>query len=238
MTHETLGFSDRQEAWESSYRRGDNLVFQPHEEVVRFVSKYIRKRTGPSDFEDVATLSMNVKVLDLGCGIGRHVKFCYEMDLDAYGVDLSEAAVALGRKWLTSSGVAEAEARILQGDVRQLPWGNGHFAFALSHGVLDSMPWEISRSACVELARTMIPGGLFYCDLISGDCSSRAREYSGAEIVRTKHEEDTVQQYFNMQRIYDLISDLFLIKECKLIRSEDVLHGGHHSRYHLVLIRI
>ena len=57
-------------------------------------------------------------------------------------------------------------------------------------------------------------------------------------MVRTKHEENTVQLYFNMQLIRDLIRDCFSIKECKLIRFEDVLSGGYHSRYHLVLSRI
>ena len=228
------------DSWEKSYRRGDNFVFYPHEEVIRFVSKYIRKQTGLNDFLNVATLvpHSTPKVLDLGCGIGRHVKFCYEMGLDAHGVDLSEVAIKMARSWLSSVGSFDADSRIVQADVRQLPWGDGYFTFAVSHGVLDSMPWEIARAACLELARVMVPGGLFYCDLISGDDSSHAREYSGAEVVRTKHEENTVQLYFNMQLIRDLIRDCFAIKECKLIRSEDVLSGGYHSRYHLVLSRI
>lgn len=90
----------------------------------------------------------------------------------------------------------------------------------------------------MELVRVMEPGGLFYCDLISGDNSHHAREYSGEEIVRTKHEENTVQLYFNMQMIHALIDRCFLIEECRLIRSEDVLSGGYHSRYHLVLRQI
>ncbi len=229
---------NQKDAWEESYGRGDNFVFYPHEEVIRFTSKYIRKRTGFNEFLNVATFIPPPKVLDLGCGIGRHVKYCSEMGLEAYGVDLSETAIMMARNWLSSSGVSDADDHIVQGDVRQLPWDNGYFTFAISHGVLDSMPWEIARAACHELARVMIPGGLFYCDLISGDDSSHAREYSGSEMVTTKHEENTVQLYFNMQLINDLIKDAFLIKECKLMRSENVLTGGYHSRYHLVLSRI
>jgi len=229
---------NQKDAWDESYQRGDNFVFYPHEEVIRFVSKYIRKRIGIKEFLDVAMLTKHPKVLDLGCGIGRHVKYCFELGLEAYGVDLSEAAVITARNWLSAAGMPDVDSRIVQGDIRQLPWGNGFFEFAVSHGVLDSMPLEISRAAFLELARVIIPGGVFYCDLISGDDSSHAREFSGAEVVRTKHEENTVQLYFNMQLIRELIHDCFLIKECKLIRSEDVLSGGYHSRYHLVLSRI
>ena len=230
-------FANQKDAWEKSYLRGDNHLIYPHEAVIRFVSRYIRKRVGFNEFLDVTSLCPP-KVLDLGCGIGRHVKYCNEMGLDTYGVDLSESAIISARKWMASSGFSNADERIFQGDVRHLPWEDGFFNFALSHGVFDSMPWEISRAACVELWRTMVPGGLFYCDLISGDDSLHAREYSGAEVVRTKHEENTVQLYFNMELIHDLIRDCFSIKECKLIRSEDVVSGGYHSRYHLVLTRI
>ena len=229
---------NQKDAWDDSYRRGDNFVYYPHEEVIRFTSKYIRKRTGINEFVDMEMFTQHSKMLDLGCGIGRHIKYCFDMGLEAYGLDLSDAAIMTARNWLSSAGMPDVDSRIVPGDVRQLPWGNGFFEFAVSHGVLDSMPLEISRAAFLELARVMIPGGLFYCDLISGDDSSHAREFSGAEVVRTKHEENTVQLYFNMQLIRELINDCFLIKECKLIRSEDVLSGGYHSRYHLVLSRI
>lgn len=36
--------------WEDSYSKRDNYLFHPHEEVIRFVSKYIRKRVGLSQF--------------------------------------------------------------------------------------------------------------------------------------------------------------------------------------------
>lgn len=229
---------NQKDSWEESYRRGDNFVLYPHEEVIRFVSKYIRKRVGFNDFLDVTPLASSLKVLDLGCGVGRHMKYFFEMGLEGYGVDLSETAIKTARSWLSDCGMSDTNGRIVQGDVRQLPWENGYFLFAVSHGVLDSMPWEIARAACLELARVMTPGGLFYCDLISGDDSSHAREFSGSEVVTTKHEENTVQLYFNMQLINDLIKDAFSIEDCKLIRTENVKLGGYYSRYHLVLSRI
>ncbi len=39
--------------WEESYRRKENFVFYPHEELIRFVSKYIRKRIGLDEWKDV-----------------------------------------------------------------------------------------------------------------------------------------------------------------------------------------
>jgi hypothetical protein len=100
------------------------------------------------------------------------------------------------------------------------------------------MPFEIARAACVELARVIPSGGLFYCDLISGDDSQHASEFSGEEIVSTAHEQGTVQLYFNLAKIQSMIQGVFEIYECNLVRRENILRGGYTSRYHLDLKRI
>lgn len=164
--------------------------------------------------------------------------YSHDMGFDAYGIDLSDSAVRTAREWARKNGLPEPENRILQGDVRQLPWEHGFFQYAISHGVLDSMPFEIARAACIELARVMPSGGLFYCDLISGDDSRHAREFSGEEVVSTAHEEGTIQLYFNLEKIYSMIKGCFEIEECNLTRRENVLCGGYASRYFLVLRRI
>lgn len=224
--------------WDRSYENKDNFVFYPHEEVIRFVSKFIRKRVGLAEYCDVARDSAQGRVLDLGCGIGRHVVYCHDMGLEAYGVDLSDAAVQVARELAGQHGLPDPEQRIRQGDIRRLPWSDGHFRYVVSHGVLDSMPYEIARAACIELARVMPVGGLVYCDLISGDDSRHAREFRGEEVVTTAHEQGTIQLYFNLEMIRLMIDNSFEIVECNLIRRENVLRGGFASRYHLILRRI
>lgn len=229
--------NNNKSAWEKSYENHDNFVFYPHEEVIRFVSRHIRKRVSLDGFAESVAKERQGRILDLGCGIGRHVIYCHEMGLEAYGIDLSEVAVGVAREWAARKGVAMPQARIVQGDVRKLPWPDAFFTHAVSHGVLDSMPFEIARAACAELARAMVPGGLFYCDLISGDDSAHAREYAGEQLVSTAHERDTIQSYFNLAKIQAMIEGSFEITECNLIRRENVLAGGFISRYHLVLSR-
>lgn len=232
------GMSDNKSDWDKSFANRDNFVFYPHEEVIRFVSKFIRKRTDLAQFHDVHVDAAGSRILDLGCGIGRHVIYLESMGLDAYGIDLSDVAVQKARDWGKQIGLRDCEDRIKQGDIRALPWNDGFFRYAVSHGVLDSMPFAIARAACIELSRVMPAGGLFYCDLISGDDSNHAREFSGEEIVSTQHEKGTIQLYFNLERIHSLIGGEFSIRECILVRRENVLLGGYTSRYHLVLERL
>jgi len=229
---------NRKDAWDRSYDNRDNYVFYPHEEVIRFVARFIRKRIGLDEFRDVTSDAASLRVLDLGCGIGRHVLYLNELGLRAYGIDLSSSALNTARLWAERRGVTEPELFFVQGDIRKLPWPDRYFRFAVSHGVLDSMPFDIARAACVELSRKMTDDGLFYCDLISGDDSAHVRGFCGEEVVTTEHELGTVQSYFNMARIEELIEGAFVINECTLIRRENVVSGAYTSRYHLVLRNI
>ncbi|RPI77891.1 MAG: class I SAM-dependent methyltransferase [Desulfobacteraceae bacterium] len=223
--------------WEESYHNRDNFLFYPHEEVIRFVSRHIRKRIGLNEFRDAVCCKQLPKVLDLGCGIGRHVIYCHEMGLEAYGIDLSQYAVRTAVQWAEERGMNEPESRIVQGDVRKLSWGTAFFDFVLSHGVLDSMYFNVACEACQEVGRVLKSRGLFYCDLVAGDDSAHAREYSGEEIVATAHEQGTIQSYFNFSKINGLVGGLFSVEEAFLVRRENILQGGFSSRYHLVLRR-
>ena len=164
--------------------------------------------------------------------------FCHDMGLETFGVDLSETAIDTAIDWAGSRGAKDLIPRLAQSDARELEWESGFFQYAVSHGVLDSMPLALARAVTSELARVMVAGGLFYCDLVSGDDSLHAREFSGEEIVATPHEKGTVQLYFNLSLIHTLFDGLFDIVECNLIRREDVIKGGYTARYHLVLQKI
>ncbi|NER93870.1 MAG: class I SAM-dependent methyltransferase [Symploca sp. SIO1B1] len=229
---------NQKQEWDKSYTNRDNFVFYPHEEVIRFVSKYIRKRIGLMEFKDMVSFASKPRVLDLGCGIGRHVIYCEEMGLDAYGIDLSQEAVNIARTWLATRGIEKPDHKIFQGDIRQLPFPDSFFNYAVSHGVLDSMHFEIAQESVSELARTLVSGGLFYCDLISGDDSSHSREYSGENVVTNAHENGTVQSYFNFAKIKKLFDGLFSIEEALIKRRENVIDGGYSSRFHLVLKKV
>ncbi len=221
--------------WENSYRNRDNFVFEPNEEVVRFTSKYIRKRVGLEDFLDGKNYVKNGKILDLGCGIGRHIIYFNKMNLDAYGIDISKNAIKTAHLWAEKQKFASFNSKIIQGDVRKLPWENKFFNFAISVGVLDGMEFEIAREACIELSRVVKKNSLVYIDLICGEYLNEKRGYSGEEVVTTKHENMTIQSYFDSKKIERLINGFFSIESCMLIKREDLISDKFSSRYHIVL---
>jgi ubiquinone/menaquinone biosynthesis C-methylase UbiE len=221
--------SERADQWNASYERRENFVFAPNEQVVRFISKYVRKRTGLHEFNDVLKLGRPPKLLDLGCGIGRHLVFAAEMGLEPYGVDLSPVAVKTAREW-TKLGETIAVA-----SVTDLPFDDNFFDVTVSHGVLDSMTFDIAQKAVAECSRVLHSAGLFYCDMISPDDSRHGREFAGEEVVSTTHERDTIQSYFNFAKIQKLFEPRFEIIEATLVKNENLLIPASNARTHVVL---
>ncbi|KAF5083760.1 Methyltransferase domain protein [anaerobic digester metagenome] len=224
--------------WDLSYQKGDNFVFYPHEEIIRFISKFIKKRIGLFEFELLSKCEEPIKGLDLGCGIGRHIIYLEGMGIDAYGIDLSTNAIKLAQKWANEEKIRDIERKIVVGDIQNLIWENNYFHFVISHGVLDSMYFEVAIKAIKEVHRVLIPKGLFYLDLVSGDDSAHSREYADEEIVSNELEKGTIQSYYNYTKIQKLIESNFIIREINLIKRENILSGISTARYHLVLEKI
>ncbi len=227
--------SNRGQAWENSYSNRDNFIFYPSEEVIRFVSRYIRKRVGLSEFQNMHSLDHVPRLLDMGCGIGSHVLFAHQMGLEVYGVDLSQTAVSVAIERAAQAGLSRDHLR--QADIRQLPWADSFFDYIVSRAVLDSMHFQIARAAIAEAARVLASHGLVYCDLISA-CDKHPADFDGEEIVDDGLEAGTIQSYFDLPKIERLIEGYFVIREASLIRKTNLYAAGSNARYHLVLEKL
>lgn len=224
-------------AWDESYRRRDNFVFWPREEVVRFVARYLRRRLELDEFVDVLPGAAGSRILDVGCGIGHNLAFGTEMGFEMYGIDLSAVAVMTARQWLGRIKECDADARVVTGDVRTLPWPTDYFDHGISDGVLDSMTFDIARAGVAEIGRVIKSGGYFYFSLISGDQTGFDTEFDGEVEVAGTHERGTIQSYFNRMKIDRLLGGRFEILRCELHRFEDRIGGTHHGRWHIVARR-
>lgn len=223
--------------WNSSYKNKDNFIFYPQEDIIRFISQYIRKRIGLNEFVDRNMYKQNPKVLDFGCGIGRHVKLLNEFNLDGYGFDLSEEAIAIAKSNFNTTGLAQLVDRVVACDITNLPYKDKYFDFMLSHGVLDSMPFEIAKKGMIELHRCLNDKGKIYFDVISDkDSSFETNKYE--KTIKDKHEEGTIQSYFNTKKIDELIDGLFEIKDITLTTKQNELSQIKNCRFHIVVEKI
>lgn len=226
--------TEMESVWNESYSRKENHLFYPCDELVRFVSRYLRRRIGLDEFVDVIPKKSNCRMIDIGCGIGRNLVFGTAMGFEMYGNDLSENAVSLAQEWLTREIGSNAKDRVVACSVSDLPWENDFFDHAISDSVLDSMPFETAQAGVAEIARILRSGGYFYCNLISGDEAGRDPDFCEEIIVQTEHERNTIQSYFNRTKIRRLLEPLFEILSCQLHKIVDQHKGTLSARWHIV----
>lgn len=102
------------------------------------------------------------RVLDLGCGFGRHAFEAYRRGAHVIAVDRSPEEVtqvtAMFRA-MVAAGEAPAEvtAQAVRADLLALPFPSGHFDVVIASEVLEHIPDD--ARAIAEIARVVRPGG-------------------------------------------------------------------------------
>ena len=100
------------------------------------------------------------RVLDLGCGSGRHLVFFAERGFEVYGIDISETGIGIAEEWLKAKGLS-ADLRV--GSVyERLPYGDGFFDAVVSIRVIHHARIEDIRKAIGEIERVLKPNGLAF----------------------------------------------------------------------------
>ncbi len=100
------------------------------------------------------------RAIDIGCGAGRNALFLAAEGFATTAVDLSAEGVAATEARARAAGL-EIETAVAPIHAMQLP--EGHFQAAVSYGVLCYAPVEEIREALANVARSLEPGGRFFC---------------------------------------------------------------------------
>ncbi len=188
----------------------------------------------PIVLELVATLAARSRVLDLGCGAGRHLTLLAAASHRAVGVDVATEGLARCRRRLE---VETLRANLARADFRRpLPFRDASFDAVLAiKSINHARPEEVTL-AFAEAMRVLQVGGRFVASVIA---STDARCGDGHEIAERTFvhdrppEEGVVHHYFTEAELRNLLGpcafvDLFLVE--RYVAPEEPIFGQYRFR--------
>lgn len=132
--------------WNEIFKKEGKVFLNPQEDMPEIVKLF--KEMGAK------------KVLDLGCGSGRHTVYFTKNGFDAYGIDIAPVGLKITKDWLKQENL---KANLKLGSFfKKLPYKDSFFdaivaVQAISHGRIESI-----RKLIKEMERILKPNGLIF----------------------------------------------------------------------------
>ncbi len=152
----------------------------------------------------------DIKVYDLGCGLGRHTVFFAEQGYQVYASDISLAAVQETKSWLKKAGLS---ATVNHGQMTQLDQPENLFDLVISFNVIyHALRRDIVKTIS-EVHRILKPGGIFYGTLLTKDKGTHFREKENqiideqTLIIRGGVEDGIPHFFSHMEDVFDFFSN-------------------------------
>ena len=141
--------------WHKSHKKLRFRPQYPNESVVRFMNynfpKDLKKRS-------------KKRILDIGCGGGRHVKLFAESKFKTYGIDISKSGIQHTIKLLKKN---DLKANVKYSDMHNLPFKENYFDGIISFGVFYYSDSKGMKMCIKEMYRVLKYGGKCFVNLRS-----------------------------------------------------------------------
>ncbi len=193
--------------WDRIFTERGRMFSDPHQDIERVV-KLIHDGGG-------------TRILDLGCGSGRHIVYFARLGFDVYGFDASPKALAMTQEWLEDENL---EAHLCEHLMEEpFPYEDNFFDAVISIQVIHHNLMDNIRKTINELERVLKPGGIIFVTfpvLQSGPISNEddwnlVEVEEGTYIPQKGWESGIPHHYFTLEEIpeefhqFDIL-DVFL----------------------------
>ena len=115
------------------------------------------------------------RVLDAGCGVGRHLGPLLQAGFQVWGADCDAQVLKLLQARLANSAAPAVVANLVQADLNRLPFASGAFDLVVSVNVINHGDAATFRDYCRELARVLKGGGHLFIYTSPREAGERVR---------------------------------------------------------------
>jgi ubiquinone/menaquinone biosynthesis C-methylase UbiE len=132
--------------WNKIFKKYGKVFPEPQEDMTDVIDLFKKHRVK--------------KVLDLGCGTGRHVVYLAKNGFKVYGFDIAEEGIKIAKEWLKKEKL-QADLRV--GSIyKKLPYRDNLFDAVISTNTIHHEKIENIRKAIGEIERVLRPRGLIF----------------------------------------------------------------------------
>ena len=146
--------------WDEHYHSLKFLQWWPNEAIVRSILREFSQNK----------ISNLAKILDFGCGNGRHIRFLLENskrmnnNIHVDGIDISKNAIKLAKEFLTNT-FDKSTFTVNVYDGKIVPFDQNYFDYVISVAVLDQLKLDNAINLSNQINRVLKPSGKFFVDL-------------------------------------------------------------------------
>ena len=194
---------------------------EPREEVVAFAQDLQRRGAQ--------------RVLDLGCGAGRHVVYLAREGLNVCGTDISPRGLEYTRAWLEQEGL---HADLQLSDMTVIPYPDEYFDGIISTNVIHHNTLDNIRRCVAEMHRVLVPGGraLLIVQSKRGYRYGKGQQLEPDTFVHDSGPEAGIaHHFFDEAGLRDLFADFHILALTPDERDE-VEDGMHYLHSHWVVM--
>jgi len=138
--------------WNSILQRREYAPEEPDKLVVNLIPILRRKNAK--------------RILDLGCGAGRHVLYFAEKNFEAYGIDVSDTAIKKTKERLKERKL-KSNAELVKGDMKTLPYTSSCFDAVICINTIYHQRKREIEETISKIFRILKKGGIFLANFHS-----------------------------------------------------------------------